>query len=342
MQIVDDRVPGKGATQASAGVLAPFIEARDGGPLLELTARSLTLFDTFISQLVEDGETMAYQRTGTLDVAMQGQSLRQLSSTAALLAARGIEAEVLDAAATRRHEPELSEDVIGGLLITTHGFVRATELTRSLAAAARRRGARFVEPARVHTIAAAGSGLTVRTTDGVLSADWVVLAAGSWAGQVHVEGASNRIPVKPIRGQLLELGWVGPRLRRVLWGERCYMVPWTDGTVLVGATVEDAGFDERTTVAGVHDLIQAACDLVPRTWTATLTEVRAGLRPGTPDGIPIIGPSAALPNLMYATGHFRSGVLLSALTAQLVANAILDRVADPLLLFTDPQRFGDV
>jgi glycine oxidase len=110
----------------------------------------------------------------------------------------------------------------------------------------------------------------------------------------------------------------------------------------VGATVEDAGFDERTTTAGVHDLIEAACELIPWTWTASFTAARAGLRPGTPDGIPIIGPSPALPDLMYATGHFRNGVLLSALTAQLVADAMLNRTLDPLLRFTDPRRFGDV
>src|SRR4051812_43096291 len=171
-----------GATRASAGVLAPFIEAREGGPLLELTARSLTLFDAFIAQVVEDGETVTYHRTGTLDVAMQGDSMRQLSATAAILAARGIEAELLDAAAVRKQEPELSHEVAGGLLIPVHGFVRAMELTRALAAAAIRRGVTFLEPARALSIAASGSGVAVRTEQEILSADRVVLAAGSWTG----------------------------------------------------------------------------------------------------------------------------------------------------------------
>jgi glycine/D-amino acid oxidase-like deaminating enzyme len=175
-----------------------------------------------------------------------------------------------------------------------------------------------------------------------LSADQVVVAAGSWAGQVGVEGVGDRVPVKPIRGQLLQVGWSGRPLRRVIWGERCYLVPWSDGSVLVGATVEDAGFDERTTVAGIHDLIEAACDLVPQIWTASVMAARAGLRPGTPDGLPIIGRSTVQPRLVYATGHYRNGVLLSPLTAQLVSDLLLEQVSDPMLQFTDPARFGEV
>ena len=117
-------------------------------------------------------------------------------------------------------------------------------------------------------------------------------------------------------------------------------MPWDDGTLLVGATVEDAGFDERTTVAGVRDLIDAACELVPHAWTAGFTAARAGLRPATPDDLPIIGPSTVVPNLMYATGHYRNGVLLAPLTAQLVADAMLEGQVDPMLELTSPQRFG--
>jgi glycine oxidase len=342
VQVVDDRLPGMGATQASAGVLAPFIEAREGGPILELTARSLTLFDAFVSQVTEDGETVTYERNGTLDVALQGDSMQQFALTARMLAARGIESELLDPVSVRQREPELSEEVVGGLFIPTHGFVRAEELTRALAAAAANRGVRFVALGRARKIAPSGDGLIVHTDRGSLVADRVVLAAGSWSGQVEVAGTQDRVPVKPIRGQILRLEWNGPPLQRVVWGERCYMVPWADGTVLAGATVEDAGFDEHTTAAGVHDLIEAASELAPRSWAAGFIGARAGLRPGTPDRLPIIGRSTVLPNLVYATGHFRNGVLLSALTAQLVADLLLDQVVDPMLQFTEPGRFGDL
>jgi glycine oxidase len=173
-----------------------------------------------------------------------------------------------------------------------------------------------------------------------LTADRVVIAAGSWAGQIDIEGVGERVPVRPVRGQLLHLGWDGPPLARVLWSDRCYMVPWEDGTLLVGATVEDAGFDERATAAGVRELIDAATDLVPGVASAAFLGARVGLRPGTPDGLPIIGRSLRLPHLMYATGHYRNGILLAPLTAELVADAILDDRLDPALSMTSPSRFG--
>jgi glycine/D-amino acid oxidase-like deaminating enzyme len=120
------------------------------------------------------------------------------------------------------------------------------------------------------------------------------------------------------------------------------VVPWPDGTVLVGATEEDAGFDERTTLAAVLDLIDAVCELLPQAWTASLMAAKVGLRPGTPDQVPIIGWSSAVPNLMYATGHYRNGILLAPLTAELVANAVLDGRIDPMLELTRPQRFGEL
>jgi glycine/D-amino acid oxidase-like deaminating enzyme len=166
------------------------------------------------------------------------------------------------------------------------------------------------------------------------------VAAGSWAGEIKIEGADQPLPVRPVRGQLLHLQWTGAQLRRVLWSERCYVVPWHDGTLLVGATEEDAGFEERTTLAGIQDLIDAVCELLPHAWTASFRAAKVGLRPGTPDQVPIIGWSSALPDLMYATGHYRNGILLAPLTAELVTNAVLDGRWDPMLELTRPQRFG--
>jgi glycine oxidase len=343
VQIVDDRPAGMGATQASAGVLAPYIEARHGGPLLELTTRSLDMFEAFAAGVAADsGLPVAFHRTGTLDVALQPESLRQFCATASLLTSRGIAAEVLDADAVRAEEPLLSHDAIGGLLLRMHAFVAAGELTRALVAGASRHGARLIEGERVHAISRSDRDLAVHTSRRALVGNGVVIAAGSWAGQIAIEGTTVRVPVKPIRGQLLQLGWSGSPLRRVTWGERCYLVPWQDGTVLVGATVEDAGFDERTTLAGVRDLIEAACELVPQAWTASLKAAKVGLRPGTPDDLPIIGRSSVLPTLVYATGHYRNGVLLSPLTAKLVADAVLDDVVDPMLEWTSPRRFGSL
>jgi glycine oxidase len=345
--VVDDRAPGMGATQAAAGVLAPFIEARHEGPLLELTARSLGLFDDFIARVRADGASaLTYRRTGTLDVALDSDALVALVKARERLASQGIDADLLDGPAVCQREPNLSSGAIGGLLIPTHGFVAAAELTRALAAAAARRGATFVDGGRITRVTRDGDRLRLHaasSASGAFRADAVVIAAGSWAGAIQIEGVKNPVPVRPIRGQLLHLHWPGTRpLQRIVWSERCYVVPWQDGTVLVGATEEDAGFDERTTLAGVQDLIHAVCELLPQAWTASLMAAKVGLRPGTPDHVPIIGWSSAIPNLMYATGHYRNGILLAPLTAELVANAVLDGRTDPMLELTRPQRFGEL
>jgi glycine oxidase len=343
VELVDERPVGMGATQASAGILAPFIEAREGSPLLNLAARSLDLFDDFISRVTaESGVAVPYKRTGTLDVATSDSEMRELETTAAVLSKRGVSAQLLDAAALRSVEPQIVDGAIGGLLIETHGVVSAGELTRALVAAARRYGAQLIEQSRVRRIVRRYGEIVVETNRGSLTGNSVVLAAGSWSGEVAIDGITTPVPVRPVRGQLLLLAWTGAPLRRVTWCSRCYLVPWDDGTLLVGATVEEAGFDERATVAGVRDLLDAACEIVPHTWSAGFRAARVGLRPASIDGLPVIGPSAALPNLWYATGHYRNGILLAPLTAQLVADAMLDNRIDPALAAVSPSRFGNL
>ena len=147
--------------------------------------------------------------------------------------------------------------------------------------------------------------------------------------------------MRPIRGQLLQLASDGPAAEPHRVGSACYLVPASSSSILVGATVEDAGFDERTTVAGVRDLLDSACDLVPHLWQATFVGARVGLRPATADEMPIIGRSTKMPGLVYATGHYRNGVLLAPLTARAVADLVLDNRDDPLLAAAAPQRFGE-
>jgi glycine oxidase len=343
VDVVDMRAAGMGATQASAGILAPYIEARETSPLFALAVRSFNLFDEFVASVSRDsGIAIPYRRTGTLDVATDDKGVRALSATAAVLSRLDVPAELVDGAAAHALEPFLAADVIGGLLIPSHGFVSAPELTRALAGAARHHGARIVEHGTARRIARDGGEVVVETDRGRLIGSAVVLAAGSWSGSIEIEGVAERLPVRPIRGQLLYLRWTGTTLRRVIWSARCYLVPWDDGTLLVGATSEDAGFDERATAAGVRDLLEAACEVVPRGWTAQFLGARAGLRPASSDELPIIGASRVMPNLIYATGHYRNGILLAPLTATLVADAILDDRADAMLAVTNPQRFGDL
>ena len=129
-------------------------------------------------------------------------------------------------------------------------------------------------------------------------------------------------------GQLLHLGWHGRPIETIVWGPGCYVVPRTDGTVLVGATVEEVGFDERATSAGVRELLDAAGELLPESWGATFLGARVGLRPATPDDLPILGPDSRVPGVVYATGHYRNGVLLAPITARLIADWIADGAGD--------------
>jgi glycine oxidase len=227
---------------------------------------------------------------------------------------------------------------MGALLVPTHGYVGVGGLTRALAAAAAARGARIERAATAQSITQNASGVQV-TVEGVdVHADAVVIAAGSWSSRISI-GAVHP-PVKPIRGQLLRLACSTPPASRVIWGAHCYMVPWLDGSLLVGATVEDVGFDERATVAGVRDLLDSACELLPAAWSAQFDAVRVGLRPATSDELPIIGRSSTMPGVFYATGHFRNGVLLAPLTATAIADLVLDRREAPELAVTRPSRFG--
>ena len=333
--IVDEHTATSGATQASAGILAPYIEAAGHDPLLQLTSRSLGLYSRFVAALEEEsGIGVEYARRGTLEVALTPAVSARLQTMAESLAGVGVSAQWVTGSEAARLEPAIAEP-LGALFIGSHGYVRVAQLAAALGAAAHERGAAVLEHRKVEHVSLESTesiGLTIGGEAHTAAA--VVIAAGSWSGLVVPEGP----PVKPVRGQLLQLRWRGPAISRVLWSDDCYVVPWADGSVLVGATVEDAGFDQRTTVAGVRTLIEAASRLLPAAGDATLEAARAGLRPGTPDGLPFIGRSAAHPALFYATGHYRNGVLLAPLTAQLVADLVLDNLSDPALAATAPSR----
>jgi glycine oxidase len=343
VQIVEERTAGMGATHAAAGMLAPHIEVTSPTAFLDLAVRSLNLYDDFVARAQADsGVSVLYRRTGTLQVATTEDRMRDLKHAAARLEAQQVVLGLLDAQTIHAEEPHLSRDVVGGLAVPLHGFVAAGDLIRAMAGAARRHGGQMIEGRHVRRIVFTAGDVTVETDRGPLAASAVVLAAGSWSGHIDIPGLRARVPVRPIRGQLLRLAWQGPPIRRIIWSERCYLVPWDDGTLLVGATEEDAGFDERTTAAGVRDLLEAACEIVPGAWTAGFVDARAGLRPASKDLLPIIGASRVFPNLMYATAHYRNGILLAPVTAAMVADAMLENRIDPALASVSPQRFGEL
>jgi glycine oxidase len=338
VRLLDARDVGQGATRASAGVLCPHIEGH-APDLLTLGVRSLHLYDRFVETVRADSTLpVEYRRTGTLEVALNDDDAAKLRAQAERHRKTGVEHRYFEAREARELERALSEQVTGALLVPEHGYVGVAGLTQALAAAAESRGATIDSAVMVRDIAQRPSHIDVTADGRTFSGDVVVIAAGSWSGTIRVGAA--RAPVKPVRGQLLCLAFPSAPVSRVIWGANCYLVPWEDGTLLVGATVEDVGFDEHATVAGVHDLLDAACELLPSAWTARFEAVRVGLRPATSDELPIVGRSSEMPGVIYATGHYRNGVLLAPLTAHAVGELVMTEEAPEELLFTRPERFG--
>jgi glycine oxidase len=333
--VVDARGPGAGATRASAGILAPYIEGRDEA-VLRLGVRSLSLYDRFISRVSADAQQpVEWRRCGTIEAARSGEQDAALETAASRLADAGVAHRLLAQREVSRAEPALNADITSALLIDEHGYVRVLDLMSALTTAVRRMGG---EDRRQAAKGVSSSGRTVRveTSDGTSEADAVVIAAGTWSGLV----ATPPPPVRPIRGQVVELTCDAPILSHVVWGDDCYIVPWRDGRVLVGATSEDAGFDESIVPAATTRLMDAARMLVPALGNARIADVRVGLRPATPDELPIIGASSTMPGVFFATGHYRHGILMAPLTASLTADLVTGGSTDPLLDLVRPARFG--
>jgi glycine oxidase len=340
VQVLEPRKPGQGATRASAGILAPYIEGH-ADIFRDLGARSLELYDGFIARLRDDsGHEIPYQRNGTLELAFSDADVERLNALSATLWNQGVEARWITPDGFGDLEPLAARNARGALLIPIHGFVGVTSLTLAAAAAAEKSGAEFksaVGAVRIYSLP--GNRVGVQTSSAMWEADRVVLAAGSWSSQITVQGA-DVVPVKPIRGQLIQLQAEPGAIRRVLWGPNGYIVPWPDGAILVGSTVEDVGFDESHTQEAVDRLRAAAIELAPVLAAAPMTSVRTGLRPRGPDELPILGPSRAVPGLVYATAHYRNGVMFTPLTVELVRELVFDRAADAALRDLDPARHG--
>ena len=341
VQVLEPRTPGQGATRASAGILAPDIEGHGSTLLRTLGRRSIDLYDDFIARLRADsGHEIVYQRNGTFDLAFSDADVDRLRELAAAINQDGIESRWVLPHEFDQFEPHASKQASGALFIPKHGCVGVTSLTLAAAAAAEKYSATFIaNTGAVRILPSPNGRVGVHSSLRTWEVDRVVLAAGSWSSMITVDGADH-VPVKPIRGQLIQLQTDAGAIHRVIWGPDGYLVPWPDGSVLVGSTVEDVGFDERHTDEAVAKLKAAAAALVPSLATAEMTSVRTGLRPKGPDDIPMLGRSTVVPGLIYATAHYRNGVLFAPLTVQLVSDLVFDRAGDPALGDLDPARHG--
>jgi glycine oxidase len=324
--VLDRREPARGATHVAAGMLAPISEARSGErELLALNRASLERYPAFVDELAAaSGRTTGFIRCGTLAVARDRDEAEALERELAERAALGLPVERLLPSEARRREPALAPtlrlalDVPGDHAIDPRALVTALELAFGMAGGTRIVGSEVVR------IALAPGGERVAGADFAdgsrIDAPQVVIAAGAWAGALDGLPAHARVPIRPVKGQIMRLrDTAGPGLlERVIRMQPGYLVPRGDGRYVLGATMEEQGFDTAPTGGGVFELLRDAIELVPGVSELQIEEVGAGLRPATPDNAPVLG-AGAIPGLHWAAGHFRHGILLAPITADIVA-----------------------
>ena len=321
--VLERSIPGAEASSAAGGILSPGVEA-EPGPFHDLCMASLDRWTAFAAEVERlSGAWVGYRGGGTMEISVDDRFTPVLAGRAAALARAGLSVEVLDGDAARRLEPGLSGETRGALWFPGEGSVDPRLLGRALNVAASRAGASCLR-GQVRGVAVEGGRVAgVDHETGRIPAEAVVLAAGAWSLQV----AGNDLPagaVRPVRGQIAVLDTRPPLLSRVIFTDKGYLVPRPDGRILCGSTMEEAGFEKAVTAGGLLRLLELAVEAAPALAGAPVVETWSNFRPATPDGLPILGPGR-VPGLFYATGHYRNGVLLAPVTADLVSAAVLGR-----------------
>ena len=346
---VVDPEPGGGAAQVAAGMLAAVTELHHGEQtLLGLNLASARRYPDFAAELTElTGHDLGYRRCGTLAVALDADDRAHLRELHTLQRQSGLESEWLSGRECRRLEPMLAPGVRGGLRVDGDHQIDPRRLAAALVAACERAGVVFHRVLAERLSVGGGRASGIVTGDGTaLAAGQTVLAAGSLSGRLAGVPEDVLPPVRPVKGQVLRLTvpqryapFLSRTVRAVVRGSHVYLVPRENGELVVGATSEELGWDTTVTAGGVYELLRDAHELVPGITELPLTETRAGLRPGSPDNAPLLGPTG-LDGLLLATGHYRNGVLLTPVTGDALAHALATgELPDEARPFT-PRRFG--
>jgi glycine oxidase len=342
--VLEAERPAAGATGVAAGMLAPVGEASWGeDALVSLNLESLRRWPPFAEELEGAAEVeIGFAPQGALHVALDRDEAERLRRRYDLHRRLGLDSEWLAGSACRKLEPGLATTVRGGAHVPGEASVDPRRVVAALLTALEREGVPVHTGARISSAERGEGSWRVGTADGrSFTGAALVLATGCWSGRLEWVPDEATVPVRPVKGEILTLrNPLGePACERIVAGDRVYMVPRADGRLIVGATVEEKGFDTTVTAGGTHELLREAYRLIPEIAELELVETAAGLRPGTPDNAPLIGWSA-VDGLLVATGHFRNGVLQAPLTAECVA-ALLAGDRPPVdLAALSPQRFA--
>jgi glycine oxidase len=329
--VVDRAEPGSGASGVAAGMLAPVTEAVFGEEaLLRLNLEAARLWPAFAA-----GLDIPYGEGGALMVAADADDLEELRRIHEFQREHELDAEWLSARRCREIEPGLSPRVRGGIAAPDHS-VDPRAVVAALHAACAREGAELVAQTDAHEVVVQdGRVLGLQLTADRVAAQSVVVAAGAWSGSL---GLPDSPPLRPVKGQILRLHGTAPS-REIVRTPRCYVVPRANGEVVIGATVEEKGFDMRVTADGVFRLLEAAWEVLPDVGELELVETRAGLRPATPDNGPVVG-RGSVDGLLWATGHYRSGILQAPITGDAIAALLCDEEPPAELAPFGPERFA--
>ena len=323
--VLERAVPGAEASSAAAGMLAAQVESRNDQELKRFVAARDAYAPWAVALREATGIDIAHRRSGALAIARTPAAHDHAQQAVALQRARGLRAEIVDAAGARGIEGEICEGIAGAAYYPDEAQVDPPQLLRALVVAASRAGVAIRSGTTVSTLVTEAGrcvGVALDPRE-VTRADAVVLAAGSWSSLVP--GVPADLPkVRPVRGQLVLLEQRPPRLRTILFEGHSYVVPRGDGRVICGSTMEDVGHRREVTAAGVHAILGSALAVAPRLAEAEVVRCWCNFRPGVASttGAPLIGASP-LPGLFLATGHHRNGILLAKVTADAVADAIL-------------------
>jgi glycine oxidase len=336
----DAQEPGREASWASAGMISPAPESSEMNSLLPISLASVELYPDFIRRVEEiSGQRVGYRKDGALDALFDEPEQGEVAEILALHRSAGLRAEALNGEEARRIEPALSREVRAAIHRPDEASLDNRLFTNATLEAARREGVEIFAGNAAKSLwkeGAACRGLQLATER--VEARWTVIAAGCFSARI--EGAAVYAPVTPAKGQMAALRCAAVNLQKDLWSSHMYLVPRNDGRIIAGATVEYEGFDRSVTAAGLQKILTGAIALVPALENARVEETWAGLRPDSPDHLPIIGPTD-LDGLLIATGHFRSGILLTPITARLIREWITTRkVSEDWNLFS-PRRFQE-